>query len=293
MNFFKTMKITALISSLLLILSVYYVLKTDLKYGLEFSGGTELVIGFKGDLDLESFRKRLSSLDIGKTTVQSYDKEDYIIKIPVNDLESLDNNEIKNSISSLLDKYYSGISPSIKQIDYIGPKVGQELVNNGLLAILYGSFAILIYVFIRFNIGFAFAAISALFHDFILALFFIAFLEIEVTLSTIAAILTVIGYSVNDTIVIFDRVRENLIIVKGSASEIINTSIKQTLSRTILTVVTVLIVLLPLFFYGGPQIEDFALIMIIGVAIGTYSSIFFAPYIMFLISKRKLTKNVE
>jgi len=293
MNFFKTMRITALISSLLLILSVYYVLKTDLKYGLEFSGGTELVIGFKGDLDLESFRKRLSSLDIGKTTVQSYDKEDYIIKIPVNDRESLDNNQIKNSISSLLDKYYSGISPSIKQIDYIGPKVGQELVNNGLLAILYGSFAILIYVFIRFNIGFAFAAISALFHDFILALFFIAFLEIEVTLSTIAAILTVIGYSVNDTIVIFDRVRENLIIVKGSASEIINTSIKQTLSRTILTVVTVLIVLLPLFFYGGPQIEDFALIMIIGVAIGTYSSIFFAPYIMFLISKRKLTKNVE
>jgi len=293
MNFFKTMRITALISSLLLILSVYYVLKTDLKYGLEFSGGTELVIGFKGDLDLESFRKRLSSLDIGKTTVQSYDKEDYIIKIPVNDRESLDNNQIKNSISSLLDKYYSGISPTIKQIDYIGPKVGQELVNNGLLAILYGSFAILIYVFIRFNIGFAFAAISALFHDFILALFFIAFLEIEVTLSTIAAILTVIGYSVNDTIVIFDRVRENLIIVKGSASEIINTSIKQTLSRTILTVVTVLIVLLPLFFYGGPQIEDFALIMIIGVAIGTYSSIFFAPYIMFLISKRKLTKNVE
>lgn len=293
MNFFKTMRITALISSLLLILSVYYVLKTDLKYGLEFSGGTELVIGFEGNLDLENFRKRLSSLDIGKTTVQSYDKEDYIIKIPVNDRESLDNNQIKNSISSLLDKYYSGISPSIKQIDYIGPKVGQELVNNGLLAILYGSFAILIYVFIRFNIGFAFAAISALFHDFILALFFIAFLEIEVTLSTIAAILTVIGYSVNDTIVIFDRVRENLIIVKGSASEIINTSIKQTLSRTILTVVTVLIVLLPLFFYGGPQIEDFALIMIIGVAIGTYSSIFFAPYIMFLISKRKLTKNVE
>lgn len=293
MNFFKTMSITVLISSLLLILSVYYVSKTDLKYGLEFSGGTELVVGFKGNLDLESFRKRLSSLDIGKTTVQSYDKEDYIIKIPVNDLEGLDNNQIKNSISSLLDKYYSEISPSIKQIDYIGPKVGQELVNNGLLAILYGSFAILIYVFIRFNIGFAFAAISALFHDFILALFFIAFLEIEVTLSTIAAILTVIGYSVNDTIVIFDRVRENLIIVKGSASEIINTSIKQTLSRTILTVITVLIVLLPLFFYGGPQIEDFALIMIIGVAIGTYSSIFFAPYIMFLISKRKLTKNVE
>ena len=293
MNFFKTMRITVLISSLLLILSVYYVLKTDLKYGLEFSGGTELVIGFKGNLDLESFRKRLSLLDIGKTTVQSYDKEDYIIRIPVNDQEGLDNNQIKNSISSLLTKYYSEINPSIKQIDYIGPKVGQELVNNGLLAILYGSFAILVYVFIRFNIGFAFAAISALFHDFILALFFIAFLEIEVTLSTIAAILTVIGYSVNDTIVIFDRVRENLIIVKGSASEIINTSIKQTLSRTILTVVTVLIVLLPLFFYGGPQIEDFSLIMIIGVAIGTYSSIFFAPYIMFLISKRKLTKNVE
>lgn len=293
MNFFKTMKITVLISSLFLILSVYYISKTDLKYGLEFSGGTELVVGFEGDLELENFRKRLSSLNIGKITVQSYDEEDYIIKIPVNEKESFDNNQIKNAISLLLDKYYSGVNPLIKQIDYIGPKVGQELVNNGLLAILYGSIAILIYVFIRFNFGFAFAAIAALFHDFIIALFFIAFFEIEITLSTIAAILTVIGYSVNDTIVIFDRVRENLKIVKESPSEIINTSIKQTLSRTILTVVTVLIVLLPLFFYGGPQIEDFSLIMIIGVAIGTYSSIFFAPYIMFLISKGKLTKNVE
>ena len=293
MNFFKTMKITVLISSLFLILSVYYISKTDLKYGLEFSGGTELVVGFEGDLELENFRKRLSSLNIGKVTVQSYDEEDYIIKIPVNEKESFDNNQIKNAISLLLDKYYSGVNPSIKQIDYIGPKVGQELVNNGLLAILYGSIAILIYVFIRFNFGFAFAAIFALFHDFIIALFFIAFFEIEITLSTIAAILTVIGYSVNDTIVIFDRVRENLKIVKESPGDIINTSIKQTLSRTILTVVTVLIVLLPLFFYGGPQIEDFSLIMIIGVAIGTYSSIFFAPYIMFLISKGKLTKNVE
>ena len=293
MNFFKTMKITVLISSLFLILSVYYISKTDLKYGLEFSGGTELVIGFEGDLELENFRKRLLSLNIGKITVQSYDEEDYIIKIPVNEKESFDNNQIKNAISLLLDKYYSGVNPSIKQIDYIGPKVGQELVNNGLLAILYGSIAILIYVFIRFNFGFAFAAISALFHDFIIALFFIAFFEIEITLSTIAAILTVIGYSVNDTIVIFDRVRENLKIAKESPGNIINASIKQTLSRTILTVVTVLIVLLPLFFYGGPQIEDFSLIMIIGVAIGTYSSIFFAPYIMFLISKGKLTKNVE
>ena len=131
----------------------------------------------------------------------------------------------------------------------------------------------------------------ALFHDFIITTTLVIYLNIEISLATIAALLTVIGYSVNDTIVIFDRVRENIKITKLPLNELIDVSIYQTLSRTVLTVITVLIVLVPLFFFGGVEIEDFALIMIIGVTIGTYSSILFAPYIMYFLSRGKIKKN--
>ena len=145
--------------------------------------------------------------------------------------------------------------------------------------------------FIRFSFGFALAAVMALFHDFIITTTLVTYLNIEISLATIAALLTVIGYSVNDTIVIFDRVRENIKITKLPLNELIDVSIYQTLSRTVLTVITVLIVLVPLFFFGGVEIEDFALIMIIGVTIGTYSSILFAPYIMYFLSRGKIKKN--
>ena len=170
--------------------------------------------------------------------------------------------------------------------------MGKELIRNGIYSIIFGSIAILIYVLLRFSFSFALAAISALFHDFVITTMFVVFLDIEITLSTIAALLTVIGYSVNDTIVVFDRVRENIKTVKSSLNQIIDTSIGQTLSRTVLTVLTVLIVLIPLYFFGGVEIEDFALIMIIGVTIGTYSSILFAPYIMYLLSKGNTKNNV-
>ena len=146
-------------------------------------------------------------------------------------------------------------------------------------------------MFIRFSFGFALAAVMALFHDFIITTTLVTYLNIEISLATIAALLTVIGYSVNDTIVIFDRVRENIKITKLPLNELIDVSIYQTLSRTVLTVITVLIVLVPLFFFGGVEIEDFALIMIIGVTIGTYSSILFAPYIMYFLSRGKIKKN--
>ena len=220
--------------------------------------------------------------------MQLYDENNYLIKFPFDQKTEFN---VKDKLSKVFKEFYSDLNPNIIQIDFIGPKVGKELVQNGLMAIIYGSIAILIYVFIRFNFSFAMAAISALFHDFLIAIFFILFLEIEITLTTIAALLTVIGYSVNDTIVIFDRVRENLKISKDTFTKTINTSIIQTLSRTILTVITVLIVLFPLYFFGGPIIKDFALIMIIGVIIGTYSSILFAPYLMYIFSSRRINKN--
>ena len=288
MNIFKFSKYFFFISLFFIIFSVFYINSNNLKYGLEFSGGTEVIVDFNREVDIDSLRERVSFISNVNTTVQLYDKNNYLVKFPFDEKSEFN---LKNELDKVFEEFYSDLNPYIIQIDFIGPKVGKELVQNGLMAIIYGSIAILIYVFIRFNLSFAIAAIFALFHDFLISVFFISFLNIEITLSTIAAILTVIGYSVNDTIVIFDRVRENLLNVKSEFKETINTSIIQTLSRTILTVITVLIVLIPLFFFGGPIIRDFSLIMIIGVIIGTYSSILFAPYLMYIFSLRRANKD--
>ena len=288
MNIFKFSKYFFFLSLFFIIFSVFYINSNNLKYGLEFSGGTEVIVDFDREVDIDSLRERVSFISNLNTTVQLYDKNNYLVKFPFDEKSEFN---LKHELDKVFEEFYSDLNPYIIQIDFIGPKVGKELVQNGLMAIIYGSIAILIYVFIRFNLSFAIAAIFALFHDFLISVFFISFLNIEITLSTIAAILTVIGYSVNDTIVIFDRVRENLLNVKSQFRETINTSIIQTLSRTILTVITVLIVLIPLFFFGGPIIRDFSLIMIIGVIIGTYSSILFAPYSMYIFSLRRVNKD--
>ena len=288
MNIFKFSKYFFFLSLFFIIFSIYYINSNNLKYGLEFSGGTEVIVDFNREVDIDSLRERVSFISNVNTTVQLYDKNNYLVKFPFDEKSEFN---LKGELDKVFEEFYSDLNPYIIQIDFIGPKVGKELVQNGLMAIIYGSIAILIYVFIRFNLSFAIAAIFALFHDFLISVFFISFLNIEITLSTIAAILTVIGYSVNDTIVIFDRVRENLLNVKSQFRETINTSIIQTLSRTILTVITVLIVLIPLFFFGGPIIRDFSLIMIIGVIIGTYSSILFAPYSMYIFSLRRVNKD--
>tara|TARA_B100000131_G_scaffold117769_1_gene114604 strand:+ start:50942 stop:51808 length:867 start_codon:yes stop_codon:yes gene_type:complete len=288
MSIFKISKYACIFSIIFIGLTIYYLNSKDLKYGLEFSGGTELIIEFNQKVDIDLLREHVSTINNSKISVQLYDNKSYLIKFPYNENA---NTDIKKSMDEIFSQFYINNGPRINQIDFIGPKVGKELVNNGLMSIIYGSLAILIYVFIRFNFSFAMAAISALFHDFLIAIFFILFLEIEITLTTIAALLTVIGYSVNDTIVIFDRVRENLKISKDTFTKTINTSIIQTLSRTILTVITVLIVLFPLYFFGGPIIKDFALIMIIGVMVGTYSSIFFAPFLMYIFSGRRISND--
>ena len=288
MNIFKFSKYFFILSLFFIIYSVFYINSNNLKYGLEFSGGTEVIIDFYEEVDIEPLRERVSFISNIDSTVQLYDENNYLIKFPFDQKTEFN---VKDKLSKVFKEFYSDLNPNIVQIDFIGPKVGKELVQNGLMAIIYGSIAILIYVFIRFNISFSIAAVFALFHDFLISLFFISFLNIEITLSTIAAILTVIGYSVNDTIVIFDRVRENLLNTKSEFTETINISIVQTLSRTILTVITVLIVLIPLYFFGGPILRDFSLIMIIGVIIGTYSSILFAPYLMYIFSSRRINKN--
>tara|TARA_Y100001970_G_C14213667_1_gene848413 strand:+ start:1071 stop:1961 length:891 start_codon:yes stop_codon:yes gene_type:complete len=293
-SFFRSMKITFFVSMVLIILSLYHINKEGLDYGIEFMGGTEVVIKFEDNVEIDQIRKSFTESGFSNISIQEYGKDkEFLIRLPVNDEKEISKpNQYKDSLKEVVDNNFSSNSYSISRIDFIGPKVGKELIQNGIYSIIFGSLAILIYVFIRFSFSFAIAAVIALFHDFIITTTLITYLNVEITLATIAALLTVIGYSVNDTIVIFDRVRENMKITKLPLSEIIDTSIFQTLSRTVLTVLTVLIVLVPLYFFGGVEIEDFALIMIIGVTIGTYSSILFAPYIMYYLYRGKIEKNV-
>ncbi len=288
-NFFSNMKYTFFISTILIFFCLYSLDKTGLKYGIEFKGGTELVVSFKDKIKIENIRNQFSSEDYSALTIQNYGNElnkEFLLRIPVNEDNTTGGvNQYKENLKNVLDEKFGNEGYSVKRIDFIGPKVGKELVRNGVYSIIFGSLAILIYVFIRFSFSFGIASILALFHDFILTAFLINLFGIEITLSSIAAILTVIGYSVNDTIVIFDRIRENIRNVSDSFENIIEVSIHQTLSRTILTVITVLVVLIPLYFVGGMEIKDFALIMILGVGLGTYSSIFYAPYLMYLLNK--------
>ena len=290
-NFFKNMKATFLVSTLLVLFSLNTLNKSGLDYGIEFMGGTELVVSFKNDVSIKDIREDFVKANYKNLTIQNYGKEsnnEFLLRLPVEETnEDVNVQKYKKNLKNVLDKEFSPSGYSVKRIDFIGPKVGKELVRNGIYSIVFGSMAILAYVFFRFSFSFAVASIFALFHDFILTAFLISLLNIEITLSSIAAILTVIGYSVNDTIVIFDRVRENLRNLSQPLEEVIEISINQTLSRTILTVITVLIVLIPLYFLGGIEIKDFALIMILGVGLGTYSSIFYAPYLMYMFNKGK------
>ncbi|MDG2005884.1 MAG: protein translocase subunit SecF [Thermodesulfobacteriota bacteirum] len=289
-NFFKNMKTTFIISSLLIIFSLYSINKSGLNYGIEFMGGTELVVSFQDDVKVEDIRADFIKANYNTLTIQNYgdsSNNEFLLRLPIEETTEVINvQKYKRNLRNVLDAEFSPEGYSIKRIDFIGPKVGKELVRNGIYSIIFGSMAILIYVFFRFSFSFGIASICALFHDFILTAFLINILNIEITLSSIAAILTVIGYSVNDTIVIFDRVRENIKNLSESLEDVIQISIVQTLSRTILTVITVLIVLIPLYLVGGVEIKDLALIMILGVGIGTYSSIFYAPYLMYLFNKR-------
>ena len=294
-SFFNAMKITFFVSLFFIVLSFYQINKQGLSYGIEFMGGTEVVVSFEDKVEIDKIRGIFSNSGFENISIQKYgekDENEFLIRLPINEDANVSGlSTYKDNFKAVVDQNFSPGSYSIKRIDFIGPKVGKELIKNGIYSIIFGSIAILIYVFIRFSFGFALAAVMALFHDFIITTTLVTYLNIEITLATIAALLTVIGYSVNDTIVIFDRVRENIKITKLPLNELIDVSIYQTLSRTVLTVITVLIVLVPLFFFGGVEIEDFALIMIIGVTIGTYSSILFAPYIMYFLSRGKIKKN--
>jgi len=246
-----------------------------LKYGIDFSGGTLVQLKFKNAPALKDIREGLKSMNMGDSTIQEFgSKNDILIRIQRSEgkLEAI-GEKIRTALGGKMDK--EGIS--VERVEMVGPQVGRDLREKAILSIIYAIIGIVIYISWRFEFQYALAAIIALIHDVLITVGSFSLLDKEFTLVTIASILTIIGYSLNDTIVVFDRVRENLRRRgKTLLKDIINSSINQTLSRTLLTSGTTLLVVSALFFLGGEIIHDFSYALLVGVAVGTYSSIFIA-----------------
>jgi len=275
-HFYKKMNILSLI---LIFLSLFIILFKGLNLGVDFKGGTLIEIRTdNSNIKISEIRQSFLKMNLGDVTVKKFGKaNDYLVKIEMTE----SNNE--NFIKSINEKLSSDLGSNInfRRVENVGPKVSKELLKAGLLAISLSLIAMLFYIWIRFEWQFSLGAIIALIHDVIITVGIFSFLSYEVNLSIVAAVLTIVGYSMNDTVVIFDRIRENLKkYSKIPISEISNTSTNQTLSRTLITSVTTLLALFSIYIFGGAILKGFSFAMIIGVIIGTYSSIFVATPIL-------------
>ena len=271
-KFYKKLNVISLI---FVILSLSFIFFKGLNFGVDFKGGTLIEIRTENkNSNISEIRRSLIKMNLQDITVKRFGtKGDYLIKIKSN--KSSDENFIKNINDTLIKDL--GYDVNFRRVEKVGPKVSNELLKDGLLAICLSLAAMLFYIWIRFEWQFSLAAIIALIHDVLITLGLFSVLSYEINLSIVAAVLTIVGYSMNDTVVIFDRIRENLKkYSKISIEEISNVSTNETLSRTLITSVTTLLALFSIFIFGGAILKGFSFAMIIGVIIGTYSSIFVA-----------------
>ncbi len=290
-NFSDKFKYTNFFSLTIFLLSIVLIFFKGLNYGIDFKGGTLIEIR-SINTEASSIRDVLKNMDLGDVNVKKFGKEgDFLIKIE----QKNDNNklipEIKKKLSDNLNA-----NVNFRRIENVGPKVSAELLQSGIMAISLSLVAMLFYIWIRFEWQFSIGSIIALFHDVIITLGIFSLLSLEINLSIIAAVLTIVGYSMNDTVVIYDRIRENLgKFHKLEISDIANLSINETLSRTIITSVTTLLALFSIFILGGEILRGFSFAMILGVFIGTYSSIFVASPMLkyFKVSYKTLEKEDE
>ena len=275
-NFNKKLNIFSLI---LIIFSIFVLLSKGLNLGVDFKGGTLIEVRTQSSsTSISEIRQSLLKMNLGDVTVKKFGNEnDYLVKI---ETSNSDNSNLIQSINDELSKSL-GETVNFRRVENVGPKVSGELLNAGLLAISLSLAAMLFYIWIRFEWQFSLGAITAIIHDVIITIGIFSFLAYEVNLSIVAAVLTIVGYSMNDTVVIFDRIRENLRKYSNiSIIEISNISINETLSRTIITSMTTLLALVSIFIFGGEILKGFSFAMIVGVIIGTYSSIFVATPIL-------------
>ena len=291
-NFNKHFKIFNIISIVLIILSVFFLLFKGLNYGVDFKGGTLIELRVQDQtINISNIRQSFKKMNLGDVNVKKFgNKTDFLIKFEKKDEKNINFiNDIKNKL--VLD---IGNSFSFRRVENVGPKVSSELLKSGVIAILMSLSAMMIYIWLRFEWQFSLGAIFALIHDVVITLGFFSILNLEINLSIVAAVLTIVGYSMNDTVVIFDRVRENLKKYSSKKiNEITNLSINETLSRTIITSLTTLLALVSIFIFGGEILKGFSFAMILGVIFGTYSSIYIAnPILEYLnVSHRTIVKE--
>jgi preprotein translocase subunit SecF len=293
-NFSSLFKVANIISLIAVLVSIFFLFFKGLNYGVDFKGGTLLEIRIDSpNIEIQDIRNSLKIKDLGDVNVKQFGKKgDFLIKF---EKSSSENDqfigELKEEISKSLNT-----EVNFRRVENVGPKVSSELLKNGLTAIALSLAAMLFYIWIRFEWQFSLGSIIALIHDVIITLGIFSILSFEVNLSIVAAVLTIVGYSMNDTVVIFDRIRENLLkFSKIEINEIANISINETLSRTLITSLTTLLALLSIFILGGEILKGFSFAMILGVIIGTYSSVFVASPVLnyFKVSQKTLLKEEE
>jgi len=293
-DFSSKFKSANILSLLIFIMSVLFILFKGLNYGIDFKGGTliELRTDSK-NVNISEIRSSLNSMNLGDVNVKEFGKEgDYLIKV---EQKTGNNNELIPKIKkTLINNLNAEIN--FRRVENVGPKVSSELLQSGIIAISLSLVAMLFYIWIRFEWQFSVGAVVALFHDVIITIGIFSILSLEINLSIIAAVLTIVGYSMNDTVVIYDRIRENLNKhTRLNINETSNLSINETLSRTIITSLTTLLALLSIYILGGEILRGFSFAMILGVLIGTYSSIFVAAPVLkfFKVSYKTLEKKEE
>ena len=292
-NFVSNFKKANIVSILIFILSLIFIMFKGLNYGIDFKGGTLIELRTDTSITASSIRDSLKSMNLGDVNVKKFGKEgDYLIKV---EQKNKNNNnlipEIKRKLTETLNA-----DVDFRRVENVGPKVSAELLESSIIAISLALAAMLFYIWIRFEWQFSVGSIIALLHDVTITLGIFSILALEINLSIIAAVLTIVGYSMNDTVVIYDRIRENLFkYTKISISDVSNLSINETLARTIITSVTTLLALLSIYILGGEILRGFSFAMILGVLIGTYSSIFVASPVLkfFKVSYKTLEKEDE
>ncbi len=290
-NFSNYFKISNILSAVIFTISILFISFKGLNYGIDFKGGTLFEIKTNKDISTLNIRDTLKNLQLGDVNVKNFgDEGNFLIKV-----EQSNN---KKSIPLIKKTLLENLSNEInfRRVEKVGPKVSSELLKSGIISICLALFAMLFYIWIRFEWQFSLGSIVALFHDVVITLGIFSLFSIEINLSIVAAVLTIVGYSMNDTVVIYDRIRENLSKYNRiNIIEVSDISINETLSRTLITSVTTLLALFSIFILGGEILKGFSFAMIVGVFIGTYSSIFIAsPVLKYLkVTSKTLEKKEE
>tara|TARA_B100000212_G_C27372099_1_gene533050 strand:+ start:1028 stop:1933 length:906 start_codon:yes stop_codon:yes gene_type:complete len=292
-NFVSKFKKANIFSIAFFTLSIFFIAFKGLNYGIDFKGGTLIELRTEKTIKASSIRVSLASMNLGDVNVKRFGKDgDYLIKV---EQKEINNNKLIPQIKDTL-KGNLNAEIDFRRVENVGPKVSSELLESSIIAISLALAAMLFYIWVRFEWQFSVGSIIALLHDVVITLGIFSMLSLEINLSIIAAVLTIVGYSMNDTVVIYDRIRENLFkYTKISISDIANLSINETLARTIITSVTTLLALSSIYILGGEILRGFSFAMILGVVIGTYSSIFVASPILkfFKVSYKTLEKEEE